>query len=426
LSAIALTGVFTLARVVKLNIWGQIVAGAVFLGTPAVLMQSSDYYIDMFLAGYLTMALVYIMKLSVLENRREKIICIVTGGTLLGFAAVSKKSGFLALTFPAMALVTTAIQCKQLSRKHIFCMAIMWLIALLICAKYLIKIPFFPRYPASDIPVSLVNYANAFFTVGLHHLFLRSTQLNAAVLIIFIGFLFLRATRTINMNSQYGFLPISIIAVWFFLVAVGIYHSGRIDYFNRWGRFILPIYGIVCVVVILYCSQLRTVCVKWRQLKKSRKLYIASFAIIVVMSINMMPIRTLVKNLVFRYGDISKTPSLGMERKKEKLYGDAYHAWKLVNELFSDNPSGKVLTEDNRFFYLEPLVYESLGVPEGTNSVDAMAKWVRDQRVKWIISAEKLHDFENSDENRDTCIKEFLQTKRLKKLQRMAPIKCLL
>lgn len=424
-----LVAVFGLAKTLGLGVRGQLAAGSLLVLAPAILWHGSDYYVDLPLTAYLTMSLMFLLRLTEAKCSHTALWTAFLTGALLGFGAITKKSGLVGLSLPLiLGLFVFRSHDKLRSAKQVGLGLLIALgIAALIVLRYLLKMSTLPRaIPGSPVAFS---YMHGLVRVGIKHLLWvpNSDGLNGATLLVYIGALSLCVLRVIRVDGWYHVFLNSVVAIWFGAVLFAIWWMHRLDYFNRWGRYLLPAYSLICVLVVLYVRQfLQDAIGTWQKLLKGEKsvsrvnvaLSIIIPAIVVLIFIGFMPAKRIFQVAVFRYGIASLQP-LG-ENKQQLFYGDAYRAWKYINDIsVSEVPSAKVLTEDVRFFFLRPLALEVFSVPEGTHSINAIQHWMEDNEVKWIIASDTLNDFAYSDQHRGTSIEKYLRSGFVKELDQI-------
>jgi hypothetical protein len=406
-AAAFLATVLALGRCLGLGRTERAVAALLTAATPAVLAQAGDYYVDLALAAYLTAAVVVLHRAVSATRRSPSGRDVLLAGVLLGLACWVKKSGVLGLAFPAVIAATAFHR----HRRPFVTAAVVTALATAVAGEYLLRIPGFPSYPGLGQAAEPIAYARELLTVGLPGLFWRSTYLNAGVLaaaLVLLGLRFARRDRLPVTAPEAALLALS--GLWLAWALAGIYHYGRLDYFNQWGRFLFPAYPFLCVLAVRH-ARLHRIGVPrsasrpagW---KPGRAVAVAVLALVLLLT----PWRRLARFGVWRGRAASGRPFLSAEAKQAAVYGAWHRTVTYVNELYRKAGGGRVLTEDVRIHHLEPCAYEAFGVPADVRSVPAFLRWARAEDVRWVIRGLRRLDFARSDRWRGTAIHAFLRS----------------
>ncbi|MDX1268871.1 MAG: hypothetical protein R3311_16000, partial [Oceanisphaera sp.] len=405
-----LAGVFALARAAGSGIMGRAAAGLLLLSAPAVLIQSSEYYVDVALAAYVIMALVMLYRVLMPDRKSSGVPAVVAGGVLLGCAVLIKKLGLVVLGFPVLLAVIAA----PLRREQYVRLAAVFSIATALALPYLVRIPALPPFPAAETAIDWQQYLQAFMREGFGNLFVHSVNINSAVVLLLIILLVARACRPDGFGgSRYTLFLLAAVLLWFLAVSGGIYMMNRLDYFNRWGRYCLPAYSICCVLVVCYAAGLREAPLRWRSGGLPQRVGLLACAVAAVYAVTLTPWEQLNRIALNRFGYLSTRPLTAPEIKQKYAYREAYGAWQHINRIAAADAGGRVLAEDARFYYLEPLTYDFSAVPPHTHTVAAMHDWLREHNVRWIIACDRVRDFDRSDLHRNTNFTGLLSSDRV-------------
>jgi len=307
--------------------------------------------------------------------------------------------------------VVVAATAVRGNRRRFVTAAAVTALAAAIAGEYLLRIPGFPRYPGLDQAAEPLAFLREFLTVGFPGLFWRSIYLNAGVLAAALVLLTLRFARRnrLPVTAPEAALLAST-GLWLAWALAGIYHYGRLDYFNQWGRFVLPVYPFVCVLAVRHARVHRTGPSRPAASLAARRTGQAAAVALLALVLLLTPWRRMARFAVWRGRAASGRPFLSAEAKHAAVYGSWHRTVTYVNDLFRAAGGGRVLTEDVRIHYLEPLAYEAFGVPEDVRSIPEFLRWARANDVRWVVRGLRRRDFATSDRKRGTVIHAFLRS----------------
>ncbi len=406
------------------------VGALVVVGTIiGVVFEASGYYADLVLAAYLG----YVFAFSLRAVSAETTIWRSPGGLTLQrvhfwlavtciFATMPKRSGMVVAGLPVfVALATFLRDTPALGARKAFRLGAAGLVPAVATTPYLVWYTTLTPFPERPGTPNWSALYGRLVDVGLPRLFATDhlESLGPQVATVFFGLLTAWALRLFRTRARFtGLLPVWVLG-WMVVCVYGIWSMNKLNWFNHWMRYLMPVYGVMATWCAVATVDL------WEQPPGGLPAHVghrlrkwlsrASILGVATLFVWLTPWSTLEGHVFERFGSLSNRPMASPKAKREaSKWGGSYAGWMRAVEL-AEETDGHILSADTRIFYMlgdERIVYGAWSVPRSADSAEAVVSWLKDRGVTVLIEERNrgILQFGTADRRRGTAIADALES----------------